>query len=97
MIAVDILEVLLYTNSNHYLPVLPDYFTKWCDAIPLPDQMAALITRELVKILSIYGHPEILHSDQGPNFESSILAQHCRPLVCIHPEQQLTTLKEMVW
>ena len=44
-------------------------------AISLPDQTAACITGELVKIFSIFGHPEILHSDQGRNFESSILAQ----------------------
>ena len=42
---------------------------------PLPDQTAVRITGELVKIFSTFGHPEILHSDQGRNFESSILAQ----------------------
>ena len=75
MIAVDVLEVPLSANNNRYLLVVQDYYTKWADAIPLPDQTAARITGELVKIFSIFGHPEILHSDQGRNFESSILAQ----------------------
>ena len=41
MIAVDILKVPLSTNNNHYLLVIQDYFTKWADAIPLPDQSAS--------------------------------------------------------
>ena len=75
MVAVDILEVPLSTNNNRYLLVVQDYYTKWAEAVPLPDQTAARITGELIKVFSIFGHPEILHSDQGRNFESSILAQ----------------------
>jgi len=75
MIAVDILEVPLSVNDNRYLLVVQDYYTKWAEAIPLPDQTAARITGELIKIFSTFGHPEILHSDQGHNFESSLLTQ----------------------
>ena len=67
MIAVDVLEVPLLVNNNRYLLVVQDYYTKWADAISLPDQTAARITGELVKIFSIFGHPEILLSDQGRN------------------------------
>ena len=59
MIAVDILEVPLSPNNNRYLLVVQDYFTKWDEAIPLPDQTAAHITGELIKLFSIYGYPEI--------------------------------------
>ena len=75
MIAVDILEVPRSLNNNRYLLVVQDYFTKWPEAIPLPDQTANRITRELTKLFAIYGQPEILHSDQGRNFESAILSQ----------------------
>ena len=75
MIAVDILEVLLSYNNSRYLLVVQDYFTKWATAIPLPDQTAVRITAELVKLFSMFGVPEILHSDQGRNFESTILRQ----------------------
>lgn len=40
MIAVGILEVPLSHNNNWYLLVVQDNFTKWADAIPLPDQTA---------------------------------------------------------
>ena len=75
MVAVDILKVPLSSNNNQYLLVAQDYFTKWPIAIPLPDQTADRISRELVKVFSTYGQPEMIHSDQGRNFESTILAQ----------------------
>ena len=73
MIAIDILEVPVSTKNNRYLLVIQDYFTKWADARPLPDQTAIRITAELVKLFCTYGVPEIVHSDQGRNFESSIV------------------------
>ena len=59
-------------NNNRYLLVVQDYFTKWADAIAIPDQKATHITKELVKLFSMVGLPDILHSDQGQNFESTI-------------------------
>jgi len=75
MVAVTILEIPLSSSKNRYLLVIQDYFSQWADAIPLPNQMADRITRELVKVFSNYGMPDILHSDLGRNFESCILRQ----------------------
>ena len=75
MVAVDILEVPLSAANNRYLLVIQDYFTKWAEAIPLPNQTAELITKEIIKVFSIYGIPDILHSDQGRNFESYLMQQ----------------------
>lgn len=63
MIAIDVLEVPLSSDNNRYLSVIQDYFTKWADAIPMPDQKAHRIVTELVKIFSILGVPDIVHSD----------------------------------
>ena len=75
MVAIDILEVPLSNRNNRYLLVVQDYFTKWPEAIPIPDQTAARITKEMVKLFCMYGIPDIVHSDQGRNFESTIFRQ----------------------
>ena len=75
MVAVDILEVPLPCSKNHYLLLIQDYYSKWADATPLPNQTADNTTKELVKVFATYGMSDILHSDQGRYFESSILCQ----------------------
>ena len=75
MIAVDILEVSISSSNNRYLLVVQDYLTKWVKAIPLSNQTAVRIARELIKLFSMYGHPHVLHSDQGRNFESTLMSQ----------------------
>ena len=74
MLAVDILEVPVSRNNHHYLLVVMDYFTKWAEAIPLCDQKATTIA-DAVKLRSSFGIPDILHSDQGRNFESALFSQ----------------------
>jgi len=69
MVAVDILQVPLSTKNNCYLLVIQEYFTKWANAVPLPDQTAPRITSEFIKFFTV------LHSDQGCNFESTILTR----------------------
>ena len=75
IIAVDILEVPVSVHNNRYLLVVQDYFTKWAVAIPMKDKTAEHITTELVKLFSTFGMPEIVHSDQCHDFESTILRQ----------------------
>ena len=72
MLAADILEVTVLRCNNRYLLVVMDYFTKWAEAVPLKDQTAASISAALIKICCTFGIPEVLHSDQGRNFESQL-------------------------
>ena len=75
MVTVDVLQVPTSSENHRYILVIQDYFIKWAEAISMANQTATTITRELVKVFSNYGLPEILHSDQGRNFESSLLQQ----------------------
>ena len=52
-----------------------DYFTKWAEAIPLPDQKASTIADAVIKLCSSFGIPDILHSYQDRNFESTLFSQ----------------------
>ena len=80
MVAVDVLEVPVSYITNRYFLVIQDYFTKWAEAIPMRDQTAMWITVELMKVFSVLEVPDVLHSDQGQNFENTILRRHWRPL-----------------
>ena len=73
MVAVDILEVPLSIQGIRYILVIQDYFTKWLEAIALKDQTAVTITKELIVVFGRFGMPQFLHSDQGRNFESTLL------------------------
>ena len=54
--------------------VVGDYFTKWIEAYPLPNQEANTLARVLVEqFICRYGVPKELHSDQGINFESNLM------------------------
>ena len=97
MIAVDILELSVSSRNNRYLLVIQDYFTKWAKAIPMKDQTASRITNEIVKVCSLFGIPKILHSDQGRNFESTILRQTLQVLVSKNPVPQLIIRKVVEW
>ncbi|GBL81190.1 Retrovirus-related Pol polyprotein from transposon 412 [Araneus ventricosus] len=93
--ALDILGPLpVTTKGNRYVLVLMDYFTKWPEAIPIPDQEASIVAEELVRAwISRYGVPMILHSDQGTNFNSALFTELCKLLgilktrtMALHPE-----------
>lgn len=81
-VALDILGPLPTTNhGNKYLLVVMDYFTKWPEAYPLPNQEATTVAEALVnQWVSRFGAPMLLHSDQGRNFESRVFQDMCRCL-----------------
>jgi len=72
MLAADILEVPVSHCNDRYLLVVMDYFTKWAEVVPLQDQTAALISSAFIKICCYFDIPDVLHSDQGRNFESQL-------------------------
>lgn len=79
-VGIDILGPLPITDrGNRYLLVAMDYFTKWPEAIPLPNQEATTIAEALVNnFFCRFGACQELHSDQGRNFESTVMAEVCK-------------------
>ncbi len=81
-IAMDILGPLPTTpTGNRYILVVGDYFSKWIEAYPIPDQEAVTCANKLTREwICRHGCPRTLHSDQGRNFESKVMAEVCNVL-----------------
>ncbi len=79
-IAIDILGELPQTaNGYKYILVISDYFTKWTEALPLPNMEACTVAKVLVdEVLCRYGVPQTIHSDQGRQFESNLFQEMCK-------------------
>ena len=71
----------LSSSGNKYIVVVTDLFTKWVEAFPVKstetDTLATLLVNE---IICRYGVPSSLHSDQGANLTSNLMAAVCKHL-----------------
>ncbi|BHF62235.1 hypothetical protein SprV_0200521600 [Sparganum proliferum] len=78
-IGVDIIGPLPTTRrGNRFILVMVDYFTKWCEAVPLQTQDARSVAAAILNDwISRYGAPTIIHSDRGTAFENHLLAELC--------------------
>ena len=87
-VAIDICGPFPLSNSgNKYILVICDCFTRWTEAIPIPNQEADTIVKAFVDVyVSRFGVPLQIHSDQGRNFTSKLFAEMCQ-LLQIHHTQ----------
>ena len=54
------------------------YFTKRTEAYPMRNMEARTVTQILTnEFITRYGVPEVLHTDQGANFESTLTKELC--------------------
>ena len=81
-VALDVLGPLPESEQgNRYILVIADYFTKWTESYPMPNQEATTVAKLLVEEFVVrFGAPRQLHSDQGRNFESAVFQEMCRLL-----------------
>ncbi len=81
MIAVDILELGLTSKGNRYLLVITDYYTKYVNMYPIPDQKAETVANCMfVNYIRQHSIPERIHSDQGVQFEAKVTQELCKKL-----------------
>ena len=78
-IATDILGELPITESgNKYILVVSDYYTKWVESFPMPNMEASTVAEIIVKeVVTRFGVPNSIHSDQGAQFESELFQEMC--------------------
>ena len=78
-LALDVLGPLPISNAgNKYQLIVADYFTKWPEAYPLPNQEATTVAEVVVnEFVCRFGVPLEIHSDQGRNFESAAFTEMC--------------------
>jgi transposase InsO family protein/predicted aspartyl protease len=78
-VAADILGPLPRTDrGNKYALVVVDYFSKWSEVIPIPDQEAGTVATAITEgFVCRFGTPLELHTDQGRNFESALFKEVC--------------------
>jgi len=57
--------------GNRYLLVISDCFTKWVEAFPIKNFRSKTVAGILIdQVISRFGVPSELHTDQGRNFDS---------------------------
>ena len=76
-VALDVIGPLPETEKgNKYILVVGDYLSKWVEAYPIPNQTVETVADKFVQeFVCRYGVPEVLHSDQGRNFEAQVFAK----------------------
>ena len=69
------------SQGNKYVLLIGDQFSKWYEAVDLPNQEAKTVSRAFVEHwLLISGCPVNLHSDQGSKFMSNLFRFLCTEL-----------------
>ena len=79
VVAIDLVGPFLETpRRNKMVLVISDHFSRWRDAIAIPDGTAETVARVLDgQVFAYLGLPERIHSDQGAQFESALFKELC--------------------
>lgn len=79
-LAVDLVGPFEETEQgNAWILVVTDHYTRWSDAIAIPNATAKVVANTLDERIFCYlGVPEVLHTDQGSQFESELFKECCR-------------------
>lgn len=78
ILAVDFTVLEPSKNGMENVLVMTDVFSKYTQAVPTHDQRASTVAKVLVsEWFCKFGVPGRIHSDQGRNFESTLIKQLC--------------------
>jgi len=79
MLCIDFLSLEASKGGFENILVITDNFTRYAQAFPTKNQTAHTTAKVLYEQFIVhYGFPDKIHSDQGRNFESSVIKQLCK-------------------
>ena len=79
VICIDFTQLEKASDGRENVLVITDAFTKYTIAVPTRNQKATTVANVLVsEWFHKFGIPERIHSDQGRNFEGSVVKQLCQ-------------------
>ena len=86
---IDIVGPLPVSDGQRYLLTMVDRFSRWVEAVPIPNMEAPTVTRAFHDTwVARFGSPIYLTTDRGRNFESQFLDAYLRLVGC---ERKRTT------
>ncbi|MCG8044299.1 MAG: DDE-type integrase/transposase/recombinase, partial [Candidatus Thiodiazotropha endolucinida] len=82
IVATDYLGPFPVTDRGHrYILLFTDHFTKNVEIVPVSDMTAEVCANKLLNdVISRWGCPLSIHSDQGRTYESKVFSELCRML-----------------
>lgn len=79
VIGLDFMTLGRATDRVQNILVMIDHFTRYAWAVPTQDQTAETTAHAMwSSVIQVFGCPARFHSDQGANFESSLVQQLCQ-------------------
>jgi len=80
VVAVDLVGPMPLTpRGNSWILVITNHFTRWANALAIPDASALTVARVLDQhVFCYFGLPEQIHSDQEAQFQSQLMSDLCR-------------------
>ena len=67
------------TKGRRFILIYQDYFSNWIELFALRRHDAVTVANVLVnEVMSRYGVPQMIHSDQGREFESALYQEVCQ-------------------